>query len=381
MTDARPPALASPDTTDQATTDRTTGPTSDPDRSADPTATPRPSRRSGALDRNWTRGAGLALACIVLALIVIASIAFGTKSIPLSSVWHALVDADGSNDHVIVRSLRIPRTVLGLGVGTALGLAGAIMQGLTRNPLADPGILGISAGAALAVVLGISVLGVTSPSGFVWFAFLGAGVASVAVYALGAVGRGGATPVKLALAGAAMTTLLASLTSGILLADTATLDVFRFWAVGSIAGRDGEIVLAITPFIVVGTLVALTLGRPLNTLALGEDVARSLGQRVHLQRAVSALSVVVLCGAATAGAGPIVFVGLVIPHIARAICGPDYRWILAWSAVLGPILLLSADIVGRVIARPGEVQVGVMTALIGAPFFIVLIRRRNLAAL
>ena len=221
----------------------------------------------------------------------------------------------------------------------------------------------------------------TSPSGFVWFAFLGAGVASVAVYALGAVGRGGATPVKLALAGAAMTTLLASLTSGILLADTATLDTFRFWAVGSIAGRDGEIVLAITPFIVLGTAVALTLGRPLNTLALGEDVARSLGQRVHLQRAVSALSVVVLCGAATAGAGPIVFVGLVIPHIARAICGPDYRWILAWSAVLGPILLLTADVVGRVIARPGEVQVGVMTALIGAPFFIVLIRRRNLAAL
>jgi iron complex transport system permease protein len=355
------------------------GPTPGP---ATPPASPTEDRRRrGLLDRNWARGAGLVVGLVLLALTVMASIAFGTKSIPLHTVWQALVDADASNDHVIVRSLRVPRTVLGLGVGLALGLAGAVMQGLTRNPLADPGILGISAGAALAVVVAISVFGVTSPGGFVWFAFLGAGVASFAVYALGAIGRGGATPVKLALAGSAMTTLLLSLTQGVLLANTETLDVFRFWAVGSIAGRDADIVVAVTPFIVIGAVIALLLGRPLNTLALGEDVARSLGQRVHLQRGISALSVVVLCGAATAGAGPIVFVGLVIPHIARAICGPDYRWILAWSAVLGPILLLAADIVGRVIARPGEVQVGVMTAVIGAPFFIALIRRRKLTSL
>ncbi len=338
-------------------------------------------RRPGLLDRNRTRGAGLVVGVLVLLVIVAASIAFGTRQIPLHTVWQALVDADSSNDHVIVRSLRVPRTVLGLGVGMALGLAGAVMQGLTRNPLADPGILGISAGAALAVVIAISVFGVSSPSGFVWFSFVGAGVASFAVYALGAIGRGGATPVKLALAGSAMSTLLLSFTQGILLANTETLDVFRFWAVGSIAGRDGDIVTAVVPFIAVGVVVALLLGRPLNTLALGEDVARSLGQRVHLQRGISALTVVVLCGAATAGAGPIVFVGLVIPHIARAICGPDYRWILAWSAVLGPILLLLADIVGRIITRPGEVQVGVMTAVIGAPFFIVLIRRRKLTSL
>jgi len=337
--------------------------------------------RRGLLDRNWTRGAGLALAVVLLVLVVLASVAIGTKSIPLSTGWNALVDPNGSNDHVIIRSLRIPRTILGLGVGLALGLAGTIMQGLTRNPLADPGILGISAGAALAVVVGISVFDVASPGGFVWFAFAGAAVASFAVYALGAIGRGGATPVKLALAGAAMSTLLASLTSGILLADAATLDQFRFWAVGSIAGRDAEVVTAVMPFIVVGSIIALLLGRPLNTLALGEDLARALGQRVHLQRGFAALSVVVLCGAATAGAGPIVFVGLVVPHIARSICGPDYRWILAWSAALAPILLLGADIVGRVIARPGEVQVGVMTAVIGAPFFIVLIRRRKLSAL
>lgn len=338
-------------------------------------------RTTGLFDRNWSRGAGLLAALFVLLAAVAASIAVGAKPLALSVVRDALLSPDGSNDHTIIRELRVPRTILGLGVGTALGLAGALMQGLTRNPLADPGILGISAGAALAVVIGISAIGVTSATGFVWFAFVGAAVASVAVYGLGAVGRGGVTPVKLALAGAAMSTLLASLTSGILLADAAALDVFRFWAVGSIAGRDGDVVAAVVPFIVIGTLVALCLGRPLNTLALGDDVARSLGQRVHVQRAVVACAVVLLCGAATAGAGPILFVGLVIPHVARAICGPDYRWILAWSAVLGPILLLVADVAGRVVARPGEVQVGVMTAIIGAPFFIALVRRKKLASL
>ncbi len=321
--------------------------------------------------------AGVVLLCLVTVL----SVAVGTRSIPFGTVWEALVKPSGTDEHTIVRSLRVPRTVLGLGVGIALGLAGTVVQGLTRNPLADPGILGISAGAALAVVVGISTLGVTSPSAFIWFAFAGAAAASFAVYALGAIGRGGATPVKLALAGAAMTTLLGSLTSAILLSDIQTLDVFRFWAVGSIAGRDPEVVAAVTPFIAIGAVVTLLLGRPLNTLALGEDVAKALGQRVHLQRAICAASVVVLCGAATAGAGPVLFVGLVIPHIARSICGPDYRWILAWSAVLGPVLVLSADIVGRVIARPGEVQVGVMTAVIGAPFFIALVRRKKLSAL
>ncbi len=338
-------------------------------------------RERGLLDRNWSRGAGLLLAVGLLLVAVAASIAIGARPLGLSVVRDALLSPDGSNDHTIVRELRIPRTLLGLAVGTALGLAGALMQGLTRNPLADPGILGISAGAALAVVVGISTFGVTAATGFVWFAFVGAAVASVAVYGLGAVGRGGVTPVKLALAGAAMSTLLASLTSGILLADSAALDVFRFWAVGSIAGRAGDVVAAVVPFVVVGTVVALCLGRSLNALALGDDVARSLGQRVHAQRALVACAVVVLCGAATAGAGPILFVGLVIPHVARAICGPDYRWILAWSAVLGPILLLVADVAGRVVARPGEVQVGVMTAVIGAPFFIALVRRKKLASL
>jgi iron complex transport system permease protein len=255
------------------------------------------------------------------------------------------------------------------------------MQAVTRNPLADPGILGIEAGAALAVVIGISVLGISSLSGYVWLAFVGAAIASIAVYAIGALGREGATPVKLALAGAALTALLGSLTYLVLLTDVHALDRYRFWVVGSLAGRDSAIVASVWPFIAVGAAIALVSGRLLNTLALGDDVARSLGQRVGRARVLSATSVVVLCGAATAAVGPIAFVGLTIPHAARAITGPDYRWILPYSAVLGPVLLLGADVLGRVVVRPAELQVGIVTALLGAPFFIALVRRRKLAEL
>jgi iron complex transport system permease protein len=313
---------------------------------------------------------------------VLASIAYGTKSIPLGTVWDALWHYDRHiDDHLIIRTLRIPRTVVGLGVGAALGLAGAVMQGVTRNPLADPGILGIEAGASLAVVIAIHSFGISSLSSYVWFAFAGAAVASVVVYVLGSLGRGGARPVKLALAGAALAALLSSLTSGILLLDVDTLDRFRFWVVGSLAGRDGTVAAQVVPFLVVGTVLALASARSLNTLALGDDMARSLGQRVHVARGVAGLSVVILCGAATAAAGPIGFVGLTVPHVARAIVGPDYRWILPWSLVLGPTLLLGSDVVARLVVRPGELQVGVVTALLGAPFFIALVRRRKLAEL
>ena len=340
----------------------------------------RQARRS-LLHSGWARALGVGVALAVLLVVVACSIALGSKSIPFGEVWRGLVDNDGSNDHLIVRSLRVPRTLLGLGVGVALGLAGALMQGVTRNPLADPGLLGVDAGAALAVVIAIHSFGVTTLGGYVWFAFVGAGLASMVVYLLGSLGRGGATPVKLALAGAALTALLTSLTSAVLLLDVQTLDVFRFWVVGSLAGRDSEVVAEVWPFLAVGTVLALASARSLNTLSLGDDVARSLGQRVHVARGISALSIVVLCGAATAAAGPIAFVGLTIPHVARAICGPDYRWILTWSLVLAPTLLLSADVIGRVIARPGEVQVGIVTAFLGAPFFIALVRRRKLADL
>ena len=338
--------------------------------------------RRGLVQARSLRALGLVVALAALALVILCSIAIGSKPIPLSTVLDALFHYDSSsNDHLIVRSLRIPRTIVGVMVGVALGLSGAVMQGVARNPLADPGILGVEAGASLFVVVAIYSFGIGSLLGYVWFAFAGAAITSVLVYSVGSLGREGATPVKLALAGAAITAFLGSITTAILVIDVATLDQFRFWAVGSLAGRDGTIAAQLAPFIAVGTVMALASGRVLNALALGDDVARSLGQRVGLARVFSAASVVLLVGAATAAAGPIAFVGLTVPHVARAITGPDYRWVLPYSAVLAPILLLGSDIIGRVVARPAELQVGIVTALVGSPFFVALVRRRKLAEL
>ncbi len=317
-----------------------------------------------------------------LGVLIALSLAVGARSVSLSVVWNSLIHDDASGtEAVIVRDLRLPRTLLGLMVGVALGLAGTVMQGLTRNPLADPGLLGVNAGAALAVVVAIGFFGITSPSSYVWFAFVGAGVAAVVVYVIGAMGRNGATPVKLALAGAALTALLASAITVIQLRNIAAFNQFRFWQIGSLAGRDIGIVRQVLPFVVVGAVLALLSGRMLNTLALGDDVARALGQHIGLTRALAAVAIVLLCGAATAAAGPIAFVGLAIPHAARLITGPDFRWMLAYSAALAPSLLLTADILGRVVAGPGELQVGIVTALIGAPVLIILVRRRRVARL
>ncbi|MGH9136736.1 MAG: FecCD family ABC transporter permease [Acidimicrobiales bacterium] len=346
-------------------------------RSAQPAVT-----RRVLLSRGWSRGGGLLVAAACVAAVAFCSVAYGSKTIPLGTVVDAFADFDPtSNDHLIVRELRLPRTVIGLIVGAALGLAGAVMQGVTRNPLADPGLLGIEAGASLAVVAAIAAFGVATLSSYVWFALLGAAMASVVVYGLGSLGRGGATPVKLALAGMAVSALLSSVTSTVLLLDVATLDQFRFWVVGALAGRDDAIAWDVAPFLAVGGGLALAIGWTLNTLALGDDAAKGLGQRVMLIRGVAGLAVILLCGAATAAAGPIGFVGLTVPHIATAICGADYRWILPWSTLLAPVLLVGADVIGRVIARPGELQVGIVTAFVGAPFFIALVRRRKLAQL
>lgn len=338
--------------------------------------------RRGLVRSTSLRTLGLLLAVLALLAVTTLSLRHGARAMPLGDVLDALRAYDPTvQEHLVVRGLRVPRTVLGLLVGVALGLAGAVMQGVARNPLADPGILGVSAGASLAVVVAIYVLGITSLPGYVWFAFAGSAVAAVVVYGIGTLGREGATPVRLALAGAAVGAFLASITSAILLLDLATFDEYRFWAVGSLAGRDATIAAQMAPFLLVGAVMALASGPALNTLALGDDVARSLGQRVGRARLLCAVAVVLLVGAATAAAGPIAFLGLTVPHVARAITGPDYRWVLAYSAVLSPVLLLAADVVGRVVARPGEVQVGIVTAVLGAPVFIALVRRRRLAQL
>jgi iron complex transport system permease protein len=317
----------------------------------------------------------------LLALAALASVAIGSTHVPPGEVVQALVDPQATHEHVIVRELRGPRTVVGIAVGVALGVTGAVLQGLTRNPLADPGILGFESGAAFAVVIAIFLLGVSSITGFVWFALLGAAVAGVVVYALGASGGSRAAPVNLALAGAAVAALLSALTSAVLVVDSRTLDEFRFWIAGSLAGRDLELLAGALPVMAAGLLLALVSGRALNAHALGEDVARALGQRVARDRAVAAAASVLLSGAAVAVAGPIGFVGLMVPHAARAIAGPDYRRLLPYSALLGAILVLTADVAGRVIAPPGEVQVGIVMALIGAPAFIALVRGRRLGEL
>ncbi|NML51064.1 iron chelate uptake ABC transporter family permease subunit [Streptomyces sp. R302] len=305
----------------------------------------------------------------------------GTRGIPFTATWSALWHPDGSETSVIIHDYRIPRTLLGLLVGAALGLSGALMQALTRNPLAEPGLLGISLGSSTGVVTAIAFLGVGSVLGYVWFALAGAALASAVVYLLGSSGRKVATPDRLVVAGAAVTAVLYAFDSAVLLLNPRAFDQFRFWTVGSLAGRYLDVVYVILPFVAVGLLVALLLGPALNALALGDQMGRALGVNVHRTRILGAVGVVLLCGAATAAAGPIAFVGLVVPHIARFVVGPDQRWVLAYSMALAPVLLVGADVVGRVIGAPGEVQVGIVTAFIGAPVFLALCRRRKLVML
>ncbi|GGN52229.1 iron ABC transporter permease [Streptomyces kronopolitis] len=315
----------------------------------------------------------------VLAVVAVLGIAVGAKQIPLDQVWHGVFHYSGSDTDVVIRDVRYPRTLLGVLVGAALGLAGTVMQALTRNPLADPGVLGINAGASAAVVTAISFFGVTSLAGYAWWAFAGAAVVSVAVYVLG--GTRSATPVRLALAGTALSAVLVGYINAVNLLDTAALDKMRFWTVGSLAAATMPTVTRIAPFLAVGALFALLLARPLNALALGDDQARALGTRLTRTRVLAMAAVTLLCGGATAACGPIVYVGLMVPHAVRALTGPDMRWILPYSAVLSPVLLVGADVLGRVVARPGELQVGIVTALIGGPVFIFLVRRRRMAQL
>lgn len=328
--------------------------------------------------RRWI---GLIVALVALIVVALFSIAVGSRYIPPGEVLSVLLNPDDSQASSIVHGLRVPRTALGLAVGMALGMAGAVMQALTRNPLADPGLLGVNAGAAVSVVIGISVFGVGTALGYLPFAFIGAGVASVVVYLLGSVGRSGATPVRLALAGVAVTAALTAVIDAVTLLDPATFDKYRFWAVGSLNGRGIDIFWQVLPFIVVGVVLALCLGPALNALAMGDDVGRALGASVTRTRVLSGVVIMLLAGAATAAAGPISFVGLAVPHAARSITGPDNRWVLAYTAVLAPILLLGSDIIGRVVVRPGELSVGIVTALIGAPIFIMMVRRRRVAQL
>jgi iron complex transport system permease protein len=319
-----------------------------------------------------------ALALIVCALL---SLRIGVASLSTAQVWHAFTHYHYTVSDIIVRKLREPRTFVAIGVGASLAVAGALMQALTRNPLADPGILGINAGAALTVVLTLFVIGATSANADVWAAFPGALAGALLVYGMGSAGRDGATPMKLVLAGAVVTSFAASITSAIVFLNNGAQQQLLYWEVGTVEGKTMDVVRSVAPLMILGLLLAIGSARALNVLSLGEDAARSLGMRIVLVRSVVVIAVVLLAGSSVAEAGPIAFVGLAVPNAVRAMVGPDYRWIIAFSVVLGPVLVLVADILGRVVLSPAEVPTGIMVALIGAPVFLLLARRKRLAQL
>ena len=320
----------------------------------------------------------LALVGLVLAVVLvsIASVTFGVLDVG----WHDLIAGIGGAQETTAQAAvvkRMPRTVLALMVGGALGVSGAVMQGVTRNPLADPEILGVNSGAALAVVIGIAFLGLSSNAGYIWFAMVGAAVAAVFVYTVGSLGRGGATPLKLALAGAATSVALSSLVSAILLPRVQDMEAFRFWQVGGVGGGTWDKIALILPFLGVGLLISWVSARSLNSLALGDEMAAGLGENVLRARLLAAVGGVVLCATATAIAGPIGFVGLVVPHVVRLLAGVDHRWLIPLSALGGAVLLTAADVVGRLVGGTEEIQVGIITAIVGAPFFIWIVRRQK----
>lgn len=322
------------------------------------------------------------LTVTVLAVVILAaaSLAIGTRGVSLSDIAAAITGHDETIGEAVV-AMRIPRTALAVLAGAALGLSGALMQGITRNPLADPGIFGVNTGAALAVVIGVAWFNISSSNAYIWTAILGAGATAVFVYLVGSLGRGGATPLKLTLAGAATSIAFASLVMAIVLPRGDIAGGIRSWQIGGVGGATLSRILPVLPFLVVGLALAFLSARKLNAMALGDELAAGLGENIALGRAVAAVSAVLLCGATTAVCGPIGFVGLVVPHACRLVVGVDHRWLLPFSALGGGILLLASDIVGRIAARPGEVDVGIITALVGGPVFIWIVRRQQVREL
>jgi iron complex transport system permease protein len=322
------------------------------------------------------RAIGLLAGVLLLLVCLLFNITLGAADITPSAIWNALFAFDGSTDHLIITTVRLPRVVIGLVVGAALAVAGSLMQGLTQNPLAEPRLLGISGGASLAVVFATFLLGSASVQVYTWFAFTGGAIAAIAVYVLGSVGRNGITPLKLILAGAVLDYLMSALTTGILILDQRTLDEVRFWLAGSVAGRDLNVLLQVLPYILVGLILAFSMGKQITALTLGEDVARGLGLQTGWVKAIAIAVAVLLTSSAVALSGPIAFIGLVVPHIVRFFVGVDYRWLLPYAAVWGALLLSLADLAARLVIKPQELPVGVVTALAGAPFFIGLARSK-----
>ena len=321
------------------------------------------------------------LSILLLLLCALASVSYGSKTVSIRSVIGSFFPIGADSFEVSVVRARIPRTVFGLIAGAALGVSGALMQSITRNPIADPSILGVNTGASLFVVTGIAFFQINTGSHYMLLAFAGAGITALFVYGLASTGRGGATPVKLALAGSAANTALQSLVNTVMLPKTQVMDQFRFWQTGSIGGATWDDIILLLPYFFAGFLISLAMASSLNALALGEETAVSLGIRVGLVRALSATAGVLLCASVTALAGPIGFVGLMVPHLVRMLFGPDMRKILPMSAIGGSCLLLLSDVLGRVLGSPGELETGIVTALLGAPVFIFIVRKAKVRTL
>lgn len=334
----------------------------------------------GTREARRRRVLGLGALLVVLVIAAAVSLAVGARALSPAEVWHGLFTAPEADRRLteirlIVHTVRVPRTVLAIVAGLALGVGGALIQGYTRNPIADTGLLGVNAGASFAVVSVIAVFGFADPFQYVWFAFLGAAVAGVVVFGLASIGRGAGNPLTLALAGQGLTVFLAAMTTAVALSDQKSLNALRFWNSGSVAGVGFDVIWPVTAFIAVGLVLALITLPALNLLNLGDDVARGLGVNIALSRTIGIVAITLLAGAATAACGPIAFLGLMVAHVARYLTGPDYRWLVPYAGLLGSVVLLVCDIAGRLVVRPGELDAGVVVALLGAPFFAVLVWR------
>ena len=337
--------------------------------------------RSTRTRSRLARAVGLVALLAALSVAILASLAIGARAIPPLEVIQILIGTDAGQNAMVIHDLRIPRTLIAIVAGAALGVSGALIQAVTRNPLADPGILGVNAGAAFALAVGTGLAGVSGALGTLSLAYLGAFAASLVVYAIGSLGRGGASPVRLILAGVALGAVLAGITQAIVLTDRQRFAVMTSWQSGSLLDRDSSLLTLAAPLVLLGLLIALFIGSSLNAIALGDDLASALGANVLRTRIFAVTAVMLLAGSATALAGPIAFVGLMVPHVVRWIVGPDQRWIIGYSVLAAPTLLVLADVVGRVLIPPGEVPAGIVTALIGAPVLIGLVRRRKASEL
>ncbi|MGX5734971.1 FecCD family ABC transporter permease [Bosea thiooxidans] len=337
--------------------------------------------RGAGLERGRAaRGVGLIGLLLALVLLVALSVTVGTRDVAWADILAAVSGRTETIGQAAV-AVRVPRTVLAVLAGAALAMAGGLMQGVTRNPLADPGILGVNAGASLAVVVGVAWFNITSAEAYLWSALFGAGFATLFVYRVGSLGAGGATPLKLTLAGAATSVACASLVIAVVLPRNDIAGGIQSWQIGGVAGATFDRIVPILPVLAAGFVIGLACARKLNSLALGDDLAAGLGENVAVARIVASLAAVFLCGGTTALCGPIGFLGLVVPHLCRLLVGVDYRWLLPFSALAGACLLLASDVAGRIVARPGEIEVSIITALIGAPFFIWIVRRQRVREL